>query len=118
MRAPERRRDGDVETLEFAVHVSPDLRWFRGHFDDNPILPAMVQLREALFIVRDVWPDVGALRRVTKAKFRKPIRPLDPLRLKLRKKRGERKATFRYLRDDGTCSSGTLEFQASSSEGA
>lgn len=108
--AHERRYDGEIEIHEFAFRVPADLRWFKGHFEGNPVLPAMVQLHEVLLLVRGIWPDLIALRRITRAKFHKRIRPSESLRLLLKRTRGVHKASFAYLRGEKTCSSGVLEF--------
>ncbi len=106
----DRRHDGDVEIHEFRFRIPTDLHWFRGHFEDHPVLPAVVQLHEALRLTRRVWPDLASLRRVVRAKFRKPIRPDDSLRVLVHRRGACRKATFEYVRSDGTCSSGAFEF--------
>ena len=112
-----RRDDGEVESHEFELRVPSDLRWFRGHFEDNPVLPAVVQILEVLRLVTTTWPDLARLRRITRAKFQKPIRPSDALRLHLTRVRGVRKATFEYRRGGKTCSSGGLVFTGSGGEG-
>jgi 3-hydroxymyristoyl/3-hydroxydecanoyl-(acyl carrier protein) dehydratase len=108
--AHERRHEGEIDNHEFAVHVPPDLRWFLGHFEGNPVLPAIVQIQEVLRLVTATWPDLAGLRRITRAKFQKPIRPSDALRVRLMRVRGAKKATYEYRRGGETCSSGTLEF--------
>ena len=115
-RAHERHEDGELEVHEFVFKVPSNLRWFQGHFDGNPVLPAMVQLYEVLQLMATTWPDLTGLRRVTRAKFRRPIRPLDSLRLRLERNRGAGKASFAFVRGDEICSSGVFEFAPS--EGA
>ncbi len=110
VRAHVRRQEGEIENHEFAVHVPPDLRWFRGHFEGNPVLPAIVQIHEVLRLITSTWPDLAGLRRITHAKFQKPIRPSEALRLRLTRVPGAKTATYEYRREGETCSSGTLEF--------
>lgn len=117
MGAHVRRDDGEVESHEFELRVPTDLRWFRGHFEDNPVLPAVVQIHEVLRLVTTTWPDLACLRRITRAKFQKPIRPSDALRLRLTRVRGVKKATFEYRRGGKTCSSGALVFAGAGGEG-
>ena len=102
--------DGEAETHEFVVDVPDGLRWFQGHFQGNPVLPAVVQTLEVLRLVTATWPDLVGLRRIVRAKFQKPIRPGDSLSLRLTRARGSNKAAFEYRRDQETCSSGTMEF--------
>ena len=106
-----RLNEGDIEMHEFESCVPADLRWFEGHFNGNPVLPAVVQMREALRLVASIWPDLESLRRITRAKFQRPIRPSDLLQVSLTRVRGTNKAAFEFRRKGETCSSGTLEFQ-------
>ena len=110
MSAHERSHSDGSEIHDLVVQVPMDLRWIRGHFDGNPILPAVVQLLEALTYAGEIWPDLPGLRRVTQAKFRKPIRPEDVLRLRLQRRSGARSVAFEYQRAGVSCSSGVLEF--------
>ncbi len=87
------------------------LRWLRGHFDGHPILPAVVQLWEVELHARAIWPELGTPRRITRAKFRRPIRPGDRLALTLRRPEGKNQAAFEYRRAGEICSSGTIAFR-------
>ena len=67
-----------------ALHVPADWQYFRGHFDDFPILAGVVQLHEiVLREVHERWSELRRLRRITGLKFRKPIAPGDELALEL-----------------------------------
>ncbi len=103
--------EGDIEIHEFESSVPADLRWFEGHFNGNPVLPAVVQMREALRLVTSIWPDLESLRRITRAKFQRPIRPSDVLQVSLTRVRGTNKAAFEFRRKGEMCSSATMEFQ-------
>ena len=105
-----RRDDGGVERHEIEIRVPPDLHWFHGHFEGNPVLPAVVQLNEVLRLIRATWPDLDRLRKLTRVKFQSPIRPGDALTLRLCRAPGAQKATFEYSRAGEICSSGRLEF--------
>ena len=107
-----------ADVHEFALHVPPSLRWFRGHFDGNPVLPAVVQVREALFLAAIGWPELAGLRRCTRLKFRRPIRPGDAIQVRLSRVSGRDKIAFEFERRGQSCSSGTLEFGAANSPGA
>ncbi len=112
---PRRTLEGGVEIHRFAVRVPAGLRWFEGHFEGNPVLPAMVQLREAMFLVAAIWPDLAGLRRISRAKFRRPIRPADALELVLRRTVGTPRVQFEYLRGGEACSGGVLELAVAGS---
>jgi len=97
--------------VQFALTVPADLRWLEGHFTEEPILAAVVQVREVLGFVREDWPDLPAVSRIKRAKFRQPIRPLDRLTLRLKRKTDAPLVTFEYARDGEVCSGGSLEFE-------
>ena len=94
----------------FEVPIGADLPWFRGHFDDFPLLPGVVQLELIVAAqIRRSWPELGAVRRLTRVKFRRPIRPGQTLILELT--RTAASVSYALLRDAEICSSGTLELE-------
>jgi 3-hydroxymyristoyl/3-hydroxydecanoyl-(acyl carrier protein) dehydratase len=124
-----------------AVTIPADWQFFRGHFDDFPILAGVVQLNEIVMReVRACWPEHRHLRRVTGLKFRKPIGPGDALELELERtaldRVGERelrlrepvaggpgpsqgpvwRVRFELRRGAAVASSGTFEFVATEPE--
>jgi 4-coumarate--CoA ligase (photoactive yellow protein activation family) len=104
---PARPLDGDGDRRRFEIPVRADLPWFRGHFDGAPILAGVVQLE--LIVVaqlRRAWPELGAVLRVTRLKFRRPIRPEQTLLLEL--VRDGAQVSFSLSRGAEICSSGTL----------
>ena len=103
--------EGDAEVHELTLRVPSDLEWLRGHFDDQPILAAVVQLWEVQLHARAIWPDLITPKRVTKAKFRRPIRPENRLLLHLRRTGEKSRVSFEYRRDDERCSSGVMAFR-------
>ena len=109
--AHEQSEKGGVEIHEFRAVVPASLRWFRGHFDGNPVLPAVVQVREALLLVRQNWSDLGSLRRIQRAKFHRRILPTEALLLRIERPSGAGRASFFFSRGDEKCSSGTLIFE-------
>ena len=93
-----------------------DWRFFRGHFDDFPVLAGVVQLNEIVMReVRACWPEHRHLRRVMGLKFRKPIGPGDALELEL-----ERTAAghvrFELRRGAAVATSGVFEFAGAERE--
>lgn len=98
------------EQRTIALTIPQDWRFFRGHFDDFPILAGVVQLNEIVMReVRACWPEHRHLRRVTALKFRRPIGPGDALELDLvRTPPG--KVAFELRRGSAVASSGTFEF--------
>jgi 4-coumarate--CoA ligase (photoactive yellow protein activation family) len=108
----ERSSAGDgagVRLLSFLV--PPDLLYFRGHFDGDPILPAVAQL-DGLVLrqIERIWPELGAPRQVLRLKFKRPVRPGERLELRLQLDASRPSVTFDIEGGAGPCASGTLVF--------
>ena len=97
---------------EWEVSVPAELLYLRGHFENDPIVPAIAILERLVRRrARQCWPELERLSRVRQLKFRRPVRPGDVLRLRLERE-GQLQVTFRLDRDAETCSAGILEFEA------
>lgn len=100
-----------VARADFAVHVPAGLCYFLGHFEGDPVLPAVAQLNNLVLpLVHRAWPAMPPLRRATKLKFHKPIRPGDDLSLRLEHTRARAAVTFVIELGGGVASAGTLHF--------
>jgi acyl-coenzyme A synthetase/AMP-(fatty) acid ligase len=96
----------------FDARVPRDLEYFRGHFEGEPILAGVVQLD--ILVLRQVaamWPELTNLRRVTRLRFVRPIRPGDDLELSLTRPAPAR-VHFEIRCSGASCSAGTLHFRA------
>jgi len=101
----------DQQTVEVQVYVPADSRFFRGHFDGFPVLPGVVQINDlVLRQVRDRWPALRHLRRVTGLKFRAPIRPGDTVAVETTRSAASR-VEFKIRRGEQPVSSGVLIFE-------
>jgi uncharacterized membrane protein len=95
----------------FGVHVPPNLAYFQGHFDGYAVLPGVVQVE--ILVARQVastWPELVRVCRVTRLRFKRPIRPGDDLVLELTRPVPER-VDFDVRCGAEACSSGTLHFE-------
>ena len=96
--------------MKIALTIPADWHFFRGHFDDMPILAGVVQLNEiVLRELRACWPEYRRLRRVIGLKFKKPIGPGDAVELELTQTPPD-KVAFELRLQSGVASSGVLEF--------
>jgi len=102
----------DGESAQLVLRVPVDMFWLEGHFPGDPILPAVVQLAEAMRLIRQRWPDLEGLGKIRRAKFRRTIHPADQLTLQLKRMDGGRRVVFEYSREGEICSSGKLEFRS------
>ncbi len=112
-RAPEARiavraRPGEPGT--FDVHVPASLPVFGPHFPGDPLVPGVVQLRDLVLApVRMCFPELGALRRLSRVKFKSPLRPGADVVVVLRRPE-EATIRFRILEGDAESASGMLHF--------
>jgi acyl-coenzyme A synthetase/AMP-(fatty) acid ligase len=98
------------ERRTITITIPRDWHFFRGHFDDFPILAGVVQLNEIVMReLRACWPGHRHLRRISALKFRKPIAPGDELELEL-VRLPPAKVAFELRRGTAVASSGTFEF--------
>jgi 3-hydroxymyristoyl/3-hydroxydecanoyl-(acyl carrier protein) dehydratase len=109
---PSHSTDGLTETVSIRARVAPDLVWFEGHFDDRPVLPAVILLQELLRAIALSWPDLPPLRRVIKTKFRRPIGPSARLVLRLSRESSGPRVGFEVEMDGTTIANGLLQFEA------
>ena len=65
--------DGDSATV--AVRVPEDLRYFEGHFPNDPVVPGVAQLLLVEEAVRRAFPDLDRPRSVRRVKFNRRIDP-------------------------------------------
>lgn len=78
----ESQPDGSVRVL-----VPRNTGFVRGHFEGDPILPGVVQLKNiALTELRRRFPELGAVARVTRVKFKRIVLPGETLTLTLSRK--------------------------------
>lgn len=99
-------------THRFVLLVPSRLHWFEGHFVGNPILAAAVQLREIIALAGATWQDTTHLRRMTRLKFRRPIRPGQLIEVHLQRTEGSHRVSFEIDCEGFRCASGMLEFGA------
>lgn len=100
-----------IERVTFAVHVPAGICYFRGHFEGNPLLPAVAQLNSLVVpFVHRTWPTMPPLRRALRLKFHRPIRPGDDLSVRLERRGDSSSVTFTIELDGAPASSGALYF--------
>jgi 3-hydroxymyristoyl/3-hydroxydecanoyl-(acyl carrier protein) dehydratase len=107
----EELKDGTVR-----VAIPPALGYFRGHFPGQPVLAGVVQLeRIALQQARRRWPDLAAVARVTRVKFKRQVTPGGDLVLTLQRTR-PLQVQFALAQGSEPASSGILHFRGADAE--
>ncbi len=82
-RVGEVQRTGDgAAALEFRFAATQPV--FAGHFPGHPILPGVFQLEMARVAAEAVVGSAMVVREVVKAKFRRPIRPEETIRVDMK----------------------------------
>jgi 3-hydroxymyristoyl/3-hydroxydecanoyl-(acyl carrier protein) dehydratase len=102
----------EADRYEWRVLVPHDLLYLRGHFEGDPIVPAIAILERLVrYHARECWPELDRLIQIRQLKFRRPVRPGDSLRLHL-ERRSESRVAFRLDRGAERCSTGILQYEA------
>jgi acyl-coenzyme A synthetase/AMP-(fatty) acid ligase/3-hydroxymyristoyl/3-hydroxydecanoyl-(acyl carrier protein) dehydratase len=101
------------ELGRFAVDVRAHCIFFEGHFRDFPILPGVVPLAEmAMPQIRKLYPDLGRLLRLSRARFRRPIFPDRQVELRLTRK--DNVVQYELHSESELAASANLHFEARS----
>ncbi|MDH3510037.1 MAG: hypothetical protein OER85_04180 [Gammaproteobacteria bacterium] len=93
---------------EYLFHIPASLNWFDGHFPDDPILPAVVQVDWAIRFGRRLGFDPDRFAGLARLKFRAVIQPDMLVRLNLAASGVA--LQFAYQSAAGLHSKGTVKF--------
>lgn len=92
---------------EIAFTLPPELIFFQGHFDDQPILPGVAQAHLAMLIAQKLWGTWPADANLERLKFRRVLVPGNAVVLKL-KRNAEGRVSFAYIFGDIRASEGEI----------
>lgn len=104
----------DSGCLTVNFDVSAELRWFRGHFPGQPVLPGVVQLHWAVLVAAAYFDVSGVPSEIKRLKFKKVFTPPQILELTLHEY-GSAAVQFRFNSAGEECSQGRLVFPAGAS---
>jgi 3-hydroxymyristoyl/3-hydroxydecanoyl-(acyl carrier protein) dehydratase len=93
---------------EYLFHIPANLAWFDGHFPDEPILPAVVQVDWAIHFGQSLGFEPDQFAGFARLKFMAIIQP-DML-VRLRMTTSETALGFAYESSAGLHSKGTVKF--------
>ncbi len=91
------------------IDVQADLKAFRGHFPEHPILPGVVQIDWAVRLAELHLNITGLSARDFQVKYRNIIRPGTPLSLILEIDRVKNRLSFTYQSGEVVMSSGQIK---------
>jgi 4-coumarate--CoA ligase (photoactive yellow protein activation family) len=96
------------------VPVPRNTGFVRGHFEGDPILPGVVQLKHiALREVRRRFPELGPVARVTRVKFKRIVQPGEELTLTIERKGAHQVQFAMRVGSEPSCS-GIFHFREAS----
>jgi 3-hydroxymyristoyl/3-hydroxydecanoyl-(acyl carrier protein) dehydratase len=92
------------------LNLGSQLPWFDGHFQNQPLLPAVVQTHWAIGYARSQLGITRVFRSLHNLKFSRVIRPSATLHLRLAWHDPACQLQFAYAEAGITCSSGRIQF--------
>lgn len=101
-------REVSEAEARFSLELGADLRWFDGHFPEQPILPGVAQLHIASAFAEEVWGFVATGSDMARIKFRKVMQPGDRVTLNL-VRNGADRLDFRYVMNGEVAASGAIK---------
>lgn len=87
-------------TLKLLLQIDPEITYFKGHFDDYPILAGVVQLDWAIHYGKKLLDAHGSFSGMEVIKFQQPILPNDNVLLTLKWDEEKQKLYFWYTSGD------------------
>lgn len=106
-------REGERIEVRRAVRIPENYAWYDGHFDGYPVLAGAVQIKMLLMpTLALVFPELGAIERLSRLRWNERILPGDALTLSLERREADALLRFEITRGDETCTSGRLKLRA------
>lgn len=102
------KRDVAEVSATFELLLERELRWFDGHFPEQPILPGVAQLHIASVLAEEAWGIVATGADMARVKFRRVMQPGDLVTLVLTLS-AEDRLDFKYLVDGDIAASGAFK---------
>lgn len=97
-----------VEQVTLTCLLPKQLIYFDGHFDQQPILPGVVQVHWAEFYGRQFFQVQGKFSQIEALKFQLLLLPEQLVSIRLSYDADKQKLLFSYLSETGTHSSGRI----------
>jgi len=97
--------------IKLAFNIPPNLRWFDGHYPDQPIVPGVIEIDWAINYAKQYLNLSGDFTGMEAMKFHELILPNDNIQLHLTYKKENQKLHFSFTSDSSKLSSGRILFQ-------
>jgi 3-hydroxyacyl-[acyl-carrier-protein] dehydratase len=96
-------------SIVIGLSFSTDYEFFKGHFDEFSILPALIQIKLVVDFANEHFPIDFMPKAMPSMKFLKPICPGYRLDLFIIHNQEKNRIEFEYREDDALYSKGTLK---------
>lgn len=100
----------------FKFSIDPDLLWFKGHFDDFPLLAGVAQIDWVMMLLKKHFPNVGNFLGIQQVKYQQPIFPKEEIILTLSLNDQHSLLTFEYRNKIDIKSGGKINLIIDSSQ--
>ena len=97
--------------IKLSFNIPENLRWFDGHYPDQPIVPGVVEVDWAINYAKQYLDLSGEFKGLEVLKFHEMILPNDDIQLHLTYKNESRKLHFNFTSETSKLSSGRVLFQ-------
>ena len=97
--------------VELQLTITEDIEYLKGHFNDHPILPGVVQTQWAIHFAKLYWNITVECQTLKQIKFKELIMPNHTVTLLLDYKPDKNQLHFKYLalQSKAVLSSGIIE---------
>ncbi|EKD40472.1 MAG: 3-hydroxymyristoyl/3-hydroxydecanoyl-(acyl carrier protein) dehydratase [uncultured bacterium] len=100
----------EATKITASVTAESDSLWFSGHFPNNPILPGIAQLKMVVDCITNRGEGDMCLTGLSRVKFRKIVRPGEPLDIQVTCSNTEDHYLFKITSGDEDVCSGKMVF--------
>jgi 3-hydroxymyristoyl/3-hydroxydecanoyl-(acyl carrier protein) dehydratase len=90
------RYPSEPHQREISLYLDPALSWFMGHFDVQPLLPAVAQIDWVMSYAAEIAGSEWRFCGIDKVKFQLPLLPNNRVLLKLNWNEARGLITFSY----------------------
>jgi len=103
------QKQWDDDVYNMTILIPKQLIYFEGHFQDNPILPGVVQIHWAELFGRELFAITDKFKQLEVIKFQRLILPEDSVKMSLSYD-DKKRLSFKYASEKGVHASGRICF--------
>ncbi|NMH60664.1 hypothetical protein [Alteromonas ponticola] len=92
------------------LYVDDNLRWFQGHFPEQPVLPGIVQIDWAGTLARALMVGDNSFKQLINIKFKTMVMPNTAMQLELTYQADKGSLKFHFFNENTSFSQGSFKF--------